>query len=128
VQDVDITDGHAFLHKVEVDLDMLHALVLNGLGGEVDGADVVVVDEGALRQQSMELLKELPQPAGLHHAIGHGLALSLSTRVGDGVLMLRRLGDEVDAEKHSVAQCGPTCVRQGRRRGETLVNPSRHPG
>jgi hypothetical protein len=116
VQDVDITDDHAFLHKVEVDLDMLHALVLNGLGGEVDGVDVVVVDEGALRQRSMELLKELPQPAGLHHAIGHGLALSLSTRVGDGVL------------KHSVAQCGPTCVRQGRRRGETLVNPSRHPG
>jgi hypothetical protein len=128
VQDVDITDGHAFLHKVEVDLDMLRALVLNGLGGEVDGADVVVVDEGALHQWSMELLKELPQPAGLHHDIGHGLALSLSTRVGDDVLMLRRLGDEVDAEEHSIAQCGPTCVRQGRRHGKTLVNPSRHPG
>jgi hypothetical protein len=41
----------------EVDLDMLHALVLNGVGGEVDGADVVEVDECALRQQSVELLK-----------------------------------------------------------------------
>jgi hypothetical protein len=29
VQDTDIS--HAFPHKVEVDLDMLHALVLNGL-------------------------------------------------------------------------------------------------
>jgi hypothetical protein len=27
------------------------------VGGEVDGADVVTVDKGALRQQSVELLK-----------------------------------------------------------------------
>jgi hypothetical protein len=42
--------GHAFPHKVEVDLDidMLCALVLNGVGGEVDGVDVITVDEGAL--------------------------------------------------------------------------------
>jgi hypothetical protein len=35
-------------HKVDVDLDMLRALMLNGVGGEEDGADVVAVDEGAL--------------------------------------------------------------------------------
>jgi hypothetical protein len=46
VQDTDI--GHAFAHKVEVDLDMLHALVPNGVGGEVDSADVVIVDESSL--------------------------------------------------------------------------------
>jgi hypothetical protein len=57
VQDMNITDGHAFPHKVEVDLDMLHALVLNGIGREVDGTDVVAVDEGALYQRSVELLK-----------------------------------------------------------------------
>jgi hypothetical protein len=57
VQDVDITDSNTFPHKVEVDLDMLHALVMNGVGGEVDDADVVAVDEGALRQRSMKLLK-----------------------------------------------------------------------
>jgi hypothetical protein len=56
VQDVNITDGHAFPHKVEVDLDMLHALVLNGVGGEVDSTDAVAVDEGALYQWSVELL------------------------------------------------------------------------
>jgi hypothetical protein len=56
VQDVNITDGHAFPHKVEVDLDMLRALVLNGVGGEVDSTDAVAVDEGALYQWSVELL------------------------------------------------------------------------
>jgi hypothetical protein len=49
VQDADITDGHMFPHKVEVDLDMLHTLVLNRVGGEVDDTDIIVVDENALR-------------------------------------------------------------------------------
>jgi hypothetical protein len=57
VQDADITDGHAFPYKVEVDLDMLHAMVLNVVGREVDDADVVTVDEGTLCQRSMKLLK-----------------------------------------------------------------------
>jgi hypothetical protein len=49
-----------FLDEVDVDLDMLGALMLNGIGGEVDGTDVVIVDESALRQRDMELLEELP--------------------------------------------------------------------
>jgi hypothetical protein len=57
VQDVNITDSHAFPHKLEVDFDMVHVLVLNEFSGEVDSADVVVVDEGALRQRTVELLK-----------------------------------------------------------------------
>jgi hypothetical protein len=36
------------MEVLEVDLDMLHMLVLNRVGGEVDGADVVAVDESAL--------------------------------------------------------------------------------
>jgi hypothetical protein len=48
VQDVNITDGNAFLDKVEVDLDMLHTLMLNRVGGEVDDANVITVDESAL--------------------------------------------------------------------------------
>jgi hypothetical protein len=46
VQDADITDGHTFPHKVEVDLNMLRTLVLNEVGREVDGADVVTVNKG----------------------------------------------------------------------------------
>jgi hypothetical protein len=42
---------------VEVDLNILHALVLNGVGEEVDGADVVAIDESALHQRSVKLLK-----------------------------------------------------------------------
>jgi hypothetical protein len=45
---VDIADGNAFLDEVEIDLDMLGALMLNEVVGGVDGVDVVVVDEGTL--------------------------------------------------------------------------------
>jgi hypothetical protein len=48
VQDADITGCNAFPDEVKVDLDMLGALVLNRVGGEVDDADVIVVDESAL--------------------------------------------------------------------------------
>jgi hypothetical protein len=54
---MNIPNGHVFPYEVEVDLDMRRALVLNWVGGEVDGADVVAVDEGVLRQRGMELLK-----------------------------------------------------------------------
>jgi hypothetical protein len=37
-----------FPDKVEVDLDMLYALVLNEVGGGVDDADVVTIDKNAL--------------------------------------------------------------------------------
>jgi hypothetical protein len=51
VQDADIIDGNVFLDElVKVDLNILCTLVLNGVGGEVDGADVITVDEGALQQ------------------------------------------------------------------------------
>jgi hypothetical protein len=45
---VDITDGHMFPHKVEVDLEMLRALVLNGVGGEANDTDIIILDNGAL--------------------------------------------------------------------------------
>jgi hypothetical protein len=93
VQDVDITNDNAFLNEVEVDLDMLYILMLNGVGGEVDGADVVAVDGSALWQQSMELLEELSGPTTFRHAIGHGVIHNLGARSGDVVLALGGRGD-----------------------------------
>jgi hypothetical protein len=48
LQDADVTDGNAFPYEVEIDLDMLRTLVLNRVGGEVDGAVIIIVDESAL--------------------------------------------------------------------------------
>jgi hypothetical protein len=48
VQNADITDGNTFPDEVEVDIDMLCMLVLNEIGGEIDDAHVVTVDESAI--------------------------------------------------------------------------------
>jgi hypothetical protein len=45
MQDVGIIDGNTFSDEVEVDLGMLHMLVLNGVGGKVHSADVITVDK-----------------------------------------------------------------------------------
>jgi hypothetical protein len=42
--DTNVPDDNTLTDKVEINLNMLGALVLNGVGGEVDGADVVAVD------------------------------------------------------------------------------------
>jgi hypothetical protein len=45
VEDTNVPDGNALPNKVEINLDMIGVLVLDGVGGEVDGADVVTVDQ-----------------------------------------------------------------------------------
>ena len=43
MKDTNITSGNPLSDEVEVDLDVLGALMLNGVGGHVDGADVIAV-------------------------------------------------------------------------------------
>jgi hypothetical protein len=114
MQDADITDGNVFPDEVEVDLDMLGMLVLNGVGGEVDGVDIVTVDESALWQWSMDLLEELLEPTSFGHTIGHDMILSLDARAGDDVLAFGGSGDKIVAEKHMIACGGSACIRATR--------------
>jgi hypothetical protein len=48
VEVTNVLDGNALADKVKINLNMLGALVLNGIGGEVDDADVVTVDQSGL--------------------------------------------------------------------------------
>ena len=83
-----IADGDSVAHEVQVDLHMLRPLMLNGVGGEVHGADVIAVDEGVSTERLVELEEELAQPGCLGHAVSHGAVLSLSTRARDHGLPL----------------------------------------
>jgi hypothetical protein len=49
VKNTNVPDGNALADKVKINLNMLDALVLNEVG-EVDGADVVTVDQSGPRQ------------------------------------------------------------------------------
>jgi len=80
VKDPDVSNGNPLADEVEINLDMLRALMLDGVGGEVHIADVVAVDEGATMKRLVELEEELAQPGHLSHAVRHGAVLGLSTR------------------------------------------------
>jgi len=54
VKHMDDPKGDPFSDEVKVDFHMLGTLMLNGVGGEVDGADVVAVDEAGRIQRVMQ--------------------------------------------------------------------------
>jgi hypothetical protein len=47
---------------VNVKLDVFRPAVMNGVGREIDGGDVVAVDNGSLVDRTRELLKKLSKP------------------------------------------------------------------
>jgi hypothetical protein len=48
MKDANITNSNTLVDEVEIDLNMLCLLVLDGVGGEINGVDIVVVDEGVV--------------------------------------------------------------------------------
>jgi hypothetical protein len=87
VEDTNVPDGN-----------MLGTLVLNGVGGEIDSADVVAVDQSGTRQggcvapQAVDAVNTPPPQRG-----------TLPARMGDNVVALRGLGDKVVTQKHRIA-------------------------
>jgi hypothetical protein len=57
-----ISNGDTLTGEVDADLDMLRVMVLDGVGGEVHGADVVAIDKSAPRQRTVELLRQVTEP------------------------------------------------------------------
>ena len=83
-----VTEGNLLTDKVDVQLDVLGASMMNGVGGEVDSEDVVAVQDGDLIHGVGELEKKLTKPRALGNSIGHIPILSLGTGVKDGGLSL----------------------------------------
>jgi hypothetical protein len=75
LEEMNVPDGNTLVNKVEINLNMLGALVLNGVSEEVDGADIVAVDQSGPRQGVVQLRKHLMKPARLCHTVGHGAVL-----------------------------------------------------
>jgi hypothetical protein len=54
-----VTGSDTLADEVQVNLHVLRALMLHGIGGEVDHADVVAADEGGALKGTVELVEEL---------------------------------------------------------------------
>jgi hypothetical protein len=56
MDDTNLIDDNFLSYKMEINLHMLGALMLNGVGEEVHDANVVAVDKSAPRRQTVELV------------------------------------------------------------------------
>jgi hypothetical protein len=97
-----ITNSHPVSNEVQVNLHMLRPLMLNRVGGEVHGTDVVAVDKRALGERAVKLSQELSELGRLSHAVSNSPVLRLSTRARDHRLLLGRPGDQVTAEEDDI--------------------------
>jgi len=55
MKNVDISCSNTLPNKVEINLDVLGALMLNGVGRHVDSADIIAVNQGSLTERNMQL-------------------------------------------------------------------------
>ena len=78
MENTDITKSYLFPNKMQVDLYVLGALMLNGIGKYVDGADVVAVKDRPSKWH-MKLMKKLAQPGYFSNSICYSPILRLST-------------------------------------------------
>ena len=69
MKNVDAPKSHLLSHEVNVELNMLRATMMNGVGREVDCRDIVTVDNGGLRDVKEQLLEKLPKPQARHSAL-----------------------------------------------------------
>jgi hypothetical protein len=56
-EDMDIADSDTLADKVEVDLHVLHAIVLHEIDEEIDRVDVVTVDKSGAHKRVVKLLE-----------------------------------------------------------------------
>ena len=116
-----LAESNLFAYKVNIELNMLRPAMMNGVGGEIYGRNVVTVDNRGMGHIVMQLLKKLSKPGALGNSVRHGAVLSLRARARHCRLSFRRARDEgwteVDAiagsTAPSVGAASPISIRIG---------------
>jgi hypothetical protein len=80
---------------MQINLNVLGPLVLNGVGGQVNGNNIIAVHNSGMLKRAMELVQQLTQPTRLGDSIGNRTILNLRTGSGNCCLMLGRPGNEI---------------------------------
>ena len=79
MQDADFTEGDSLSDEVQIDLNMFGSLMLNWVGGEVNGADIITVDHCSATERAAKLCQELAQPAGFGDTVRNSSIFRLCT-------------------------------------------------
>jgi hypothetical protein len=79
MQYADLAQSDLFADKVNVNLDMFGASMMNRICHHVDCTHIVAINDSRTSNQDVELLKYLPKPAAFSDSMGDDTVLSLST-------------------------------------------------
>jgi hypothetical protein len=101
-----MSKSNLIAHKVEINLNMLRALMLDEVVGHVDGVDVVTENHRSSAERGVEFQEELAEPRSLGHSIGNCMVLGLGARAGDRRLAFGGPGYKVGTEEHCISRCG----------------------
>jgi hypothetical protein len=82
MKDAHVAETDAFSDEMQVDFDMLRALVLYRVSGEVHHADVVAVDDRGLTRWAAKLAKQLAEPPRLGDDVGDDSVLRFGAGAG----------------------------------------------
>lgn len=93
--DFNLANSDFFPNKVYVEFDMFSALMLDRVGGEVNGRNIVTIDYRGLSNGDMELEKEIPDPTSFSNSISNASVFRLYTGPGYGSLTFGGPGDKV---------------------------------
>ena len=83
-----MTKSHLLPNKMDTNLNVLGALMMNRVGGEIDRRDIITVDNRGLVNRRQELMEKLLEPRTLSNDVGDGAVLRFSTGAGDNGLPL----------------------------------------
>jgi hypothetical protein len=96
--------GDLVMDEVQIDLDVLHALMLHWSCREINSTDIVTVNQGGAMNQRVKFPQELAEPCSLSNDIDDGLILSLDTGARDGRLPLRGPRNQIVPEKYNIVR------------------------
>jgi hypothetical protein len=111
MENSDLSKSHLLSNKMDVNLDVLRATMLNWIGHHVNGAHIVTIDKRGRPHQKMQVLKELAGPIALGNNMCHRSIFNLSTRSRHSGLSLGRPRYEVVAQENAIVRCGSSGVR-----------------
>jgi hypothetical protein len=97
-----LSQSNLLADKVDVDLNMLRATMMDRISGHVDSTDIVTVNNCRRRDGCMKLLKQLTKPTGLSNSVRNCTILSLRARTRDRSLSFGGPRDQVVAKEDAV--------------------------
>ena len=104
MKNTDLSKRDLLPDKMNVDLYVLGATMLDRVRCHVYSADIVTKNHCGRRKGMMELSKKLAYPTTLSNSMCYGPVLCLGTGTGDRSLPFGRPGDQVVAEENTITR------------------------